>query len=59
MKENSWKPTKEGKRLELLSITHKSHSDHGSEFFVGELRCASPDPGVARLGIVGASEIAA
>jgi hypothetical protein len=49
---------KECKRLEFLSITHKSHSDHGSEFFIGESRYASLDLGVARLGIVGASEIA-
>jgi putative transposase len=47
------------KRPRNLSITHKLHSDHDPQFYVGEPRHASPDHGVSRWGIVSASEIAA
>jgi hypothetical protein len=46
------------KRPEFLSITHKLHSDHDAQFYVGESRHASPDHGVAGRRIVSASEIA-
>jgi len=45
------------RRPVFLSITHKLHSDHDAQFYVGEPRHASPDHGVARR-IVCASEIA-
>jgi hypothetical protein len=46
------------KRSKFLSITHKLHSDHDAQFYVGESRHTSPNYGVARWGIVCASEIA-
>ena len=46
------------KRPDLLSITHKLHSDHDAQLYVGEPRHASPDHGVSRWRIVCASEIA-
>ena len=50
--------TARSKRPEFLSITHKLHSDHDAQLYVGEPRHASPDHGVSRWRIVCASEIA-